>query len=307
MDSIEKLLKIKSHTGMTQQEIAYKLNTSIQTVGSWLKAKSKPRRKFQAGINELYEKIFGLEQVSPEQLQQKKDKVISFKNPYWREDIVKSEETLKKLIVKITYHSNSIEGSTMTESDTDAVLFQKRVLTNRSLIEQLEAVNHKKAFTFALKLSKKAELQVNDVLELHKLNMAGILDNAGEFRDHSVRIMGSFVPTANPLSIEKRMEEFIVSYDKNESQLDPIALLAKTHATFEQIHPFSDGNGRVGRLLMVVLALKLGLPPVLVVQEQKKAYYKYLQEAQLKENYSLLEYFICESIMETMKVFRSIY
>ena len=254
MDIIKKLEQIKTQGNFTQQQLAYKLNVSFQTINAWLTRKSVPRKSHQAIIEKLYFELFGLESIDSIQLESIKEKVFSHRDKNWRAHIIKSEETLKVLILKLTYHSNSIEGSALTEADTDAILFEKKVLSNRTLIEQLEAVNHQKAFYLALELAKKSILERNDILELHKKMMAGILDNAGVFRNHAVRILGSFVPTSNYRSIEKRILEFLVLF--NQKQEDPIAHLAKTHAIFEQIHPFSDGNGRVGRLLMLILALK---------------------------------------------------
>jgi Fic family protein len=299
MKALNKLKKIKLHHNFTQQQLAAKLNVSFQTVNSWLNGKSIPRKKHQELIDNLYFDLYGLEIIDLKRLEELKIEVFKNYDKNWINNINKSEEVLKNLIIKLTYHTNSIEGSTLTEADTEAIIFSKKVLANRTLIEQLEVVNHQKALYFAMQLCKNKNLQKKDILELHKLLMAGILENAGQFRNHAVRILGSFVPTANYLSIGKKLDELINTINKKTKK--SILHIAKTHAIFEQIHPFSDGNGRVGRLLMLIVALKNGLPPVLVLQERKKAYYKYLQEAQLKENYQLLEYFICESILETTK------
>jgi Fic family protein len=296
---VNKLKQIQKRANFTQQQLANRLNVSFQTVNSWLAGKSIPRIKHQYLIDALYFDLFGLDKIDSNKLKNLKLEVYKYQDKNWFNNINKNDEALKKLIIKLTYHSNSIEGSTLTEADTEAIIFNKKLLANRTLIEQLEAINHQKTFYFAMQLVKNRKLQKSDILTLHQLLMAGILDNAGEFRNHAVRILGSFVPTANHLSIEKKLEEFLIVFNKKSKK--SILQIAKTHAIFEQIHPFSDGNGRVGRLLMLVLALKIGFPPVLVLQERKKAYYKYLQEAQLKENYEYLEYFVCESILESIK------
>ena len=77
---------------------------------------------------------------------------------------------------------------------------------------------------------------------------------------------------------------------------DIILLLAKVHSKFEQIHPFSDGNGRVGRLLMTAMLLKYNFAPAIIKQQQKQLYYTYLYKAQTKEDQSQLENFLCEAI-----------
>ncbi|MCF6308431.1 MAG: Fic family protein [Flavobacteriaceae bacterium] len=299
MTIIDKLILIQKQGGFTQSSLANRLQVSFPTINSWLLGKSLPRKKHIELIESLYEDFFGLETIAQEKLDFIKNQVLSFYDENWNENILKSKEVLETLLLKLTYHSNSIEGSTLTEADTEAILFQQKVIVNRTLIEQLEAINHQKAYHYALGIVRNRQLKTNDILEIHKLLMSGIIESAGEFRNHPVRILGSYVPTANFLSIEKKISELLEDF--NNTTNDKIEHIAKSHALFEQIHPFSDGNGRVGRLLMLVMALKYGLPPVLVLQEQKKAYYKYLQEAQLKEDFTFLTYFVANSILEATK------
>ncbi|MEI7918182.1 MAG: Fic family protein [Candidatus Saccharibacteria bacterium] len=109
--------------------------------------------------------------------------------------------------------------------------------------------------------------------------------------------MGSHVVLANYVKITELVVE-LVSDIKNTSD-DIIANMAITHARFEKIHPFSDGNGRTSRLILLAQALKAGLVPPLVVKERKYAYYKYLELAQTNNDYMPLELFISESMVFT--------
>jgi len=106
--------------------------------------------------------------------------------------------------------------------------------------------------------------------------------------------MGANVPLANWQKIPNLVNELVKGQDVGSSSIIP--KIAHFHARFEQIHPFSDGNGRTGRLLMLAQALQANIAPPIIVKERKHAYYKYLELAQVKENYLPLELFVAESI-----------
>jgi Fic family protein len=125
--------------------------------------------------------------------------------------------------------------------------------------------------------------------------MNGIITNAGQYRNHSVRIMGTHVAVSNFPRIPDQMKELVSGINKPTEDL--IKQLSATHSAFEKIHPFSDGNGRVGRLVMLAQALQAGFVPPIVLRERKYAYYKYLEMAQTSENLLPLELFIAESMV----------
>jgi len=206
---------------------------------------------------------------------------------------------LNKLILHLTYHTNTIEGSTMTLADTEEVLFNNQVLANRTQIEQVEARNHQAALLWLLDgIQTKGFALTEDIVKgLHLRLMNGILSDAGQYRRHSVRIMGTRVTVANYLKVPDLMADLMKNIS-NERQ-DVITGLAQAHAVFEKIHPFSDGNGRVGRLIMLAQALQVGNIPPLVLKEKRRAYYKYLEMAQTKEELGPLEFFIAESIQSS--------
>jgi Fic family protein len=87
-----------------------------------------------------------------------------------------------------------------------------------------------------------------------------------------------------------------------EKTKDTIGLSALVHAKFEQIHPFSDGNGRIGRLLMNAMLLEANIAPAIIHQEQKRLYYAYLYKAQTKDDSSQLEDFLCEAVMAGFEI-----
>ena len=130
--------------------------------------------------------------------------------------------------------------------------------------------------------------------------MNGTIGDAGQYRRHAVRITGVNLPTANYLKVPDLMPA--LAREAAKTTKDVIALSAKIHGRFEQIHPFSDGNGRIGRLLMQAVLLKANFAPAVIRQEQKQLYYTYLYKAQTKDDYSQLEDFLCGAAMDGFKI-----
>ena len=133
-------------------------------------------------------------------------------------------------------------------------------------------------------------------MKLHGILMNGIRQDAGSYRHHAVRIVGADIPTANPAKVPSLMEG--LAHDLRHRRRDIIMHVAMVHARFEQIHPFSDGNGRVGRLLMHAMLLKNNAPPAVIRPEKKRLYYASLHTAQRKNDTTLLQDFLCDGILE---------
>jgi Fic family protein len=299
MSTREKLQQILLFTGWSQDKLSDELQVSFVTLNSWVNGKSEPRDKQKEKIDFLFAKLIGVDWVDEEKLITLKKEISKYKLTVKK--LVSDKEILDRVTVNLTYHTNNIEGSTMTESDVAAVLLDNKVIKNRTAIEQREAVNHQTALHFLLdELQTQGEnfrLSPDLVLLTHLRLMNGVISNAGQWRNHSVRIRGANVALANYLKIPALMVEWCEQ--NNEETLDPIARLAVAHAEFEKIHPFSDGNGRTGRLLMFVWALKYNLCPPIISQERKMAYYKYLEICQNQGLSDLLELFLVEEMLNT--------
>lgn len=295
MNYSQQLKSILKASGWSQEELARRLNVSFVTLNAWVNERSEPRKKAADSIQVLYFQIVGADEIDVAELKAKKRAASALKTTVKK--ILLDKEILDKLTLHLTYHTNTIEGSTMTLADTEAVLFDHKTLTNRTQVEQAEARNHQAAFLWLLSELEKNNFNISEqvIKGLHLRLMNGIMENAGQYRNHGVRIMGTQVTVANYARIQPSMDEFI----KNIQQAgeDVIELLSITHATFEKIHPFSDGNGRVGRLIMLAQALKAGLVPPLVLKERRIAYYRYLELAQTKDNPLPLELFVAEAII----------
>ena len=292
-DSI-RLQKILEASAVSQEELAHQLGVSFATLNAWVNNRAQPRAKNQLLIEQLYHEVVGLDVISEIQLTETKKK--AHKTRLTVNELLRHRATLDSLILNLTYHTNTIEGSTMTLADTQAVLFENQVLTNKTQREQLEAQNHQAALLWLLNsLASGASLSEELILNLHSKLMNGLVGDAGAYRKHGVRIMGSAVATSNPQRIPENMSRLIRRL--NYTPQDFITSLAKTHAQFEKIHPFSDGNGRVGRLIMLAQSLLAQTMPPLVQKERRYAYYTYLQKAQTEEQYQYLELFLAESVL----------
>ena len=301
MDYINQLEKILNASGWSQEQLASELSVSFPALNAWLNKRAVPRAKAQVRIHELYLSIVGSSSISETDLIQAKEEAKKY--PLNARQIISNQGMLDKLTLHLTYHTNTIEGSTMTLIDVENVIFDNKVLSNRTAIEQLEAKNHQAALNWLLDQVAEAKVAFviteEIILGIHLRLMNGIVSDAGQYRKHAVRIMGAHVPLANWQSIPKLITE-LTNHDEDSG--DVVSLLAKIHATFEKIHPFSDGNGRTGRLLMLAQALNAGIAPPIVLKERRRAYYKYLELAQTKEEYKPLELFIAESIQSSGKL-----
>lgn len=298
----DKLRKILAATGWSQEALAGKLGVSFVSLNSWINQKSEPRDRAKQRIDVISVEVLGADIINKKALSEIKTKAIATRCSVNK--LLNNRELLEKLTTSLTYHNNATEGSTMTEADVAAVIFDNQSLRNRTAVEQREAINHQTALYFLLnELSgKKAEFKFTPELvkATHLRMMNGIITDAGIYRNHSVRIHGAFVSLANFMKIPELIENWCNLV--NEETTDKVQLLAASHAMFEKIHPFSDGNGRTGRLLLFVLALRLNLAPPILKKDFHLAYYKYFELAQMHEETDPLELFIAKSILDSAEI-----
>jgi Fic family protein len=299
----EKLKIIKQISGETQEELAKKIGVSFATLNSWINSRSKPHRKKEDIINKLLSEYTGISDKTDKEEITKKDIVINKGKQYKNiiRLILNRPDLYDQFILSLTYHTNRIEGSTLTEDETAAVIFRNETIANKNLVEHLEAKNHQTSIKFLfdyLKINKKINEDL--ILKLHGLLMNGIREDAGKYRQHGVRIVGANVPTANYIKVPELMKNLIKEI--NNKKVDIIKRSTIVHSKFEQVHPFSDGNGRIGRLLLCAMLLLENFPPAVVEIKEKKIYLNYLRKSQLKKDYTPLEDFICDAILNGFKI-----
>ena len=298
MNIQQKLKIIQKNLNITQTKLAERFGVSFVAFNNWWNGKSIPHKKSEDLIEDLFLEVTGQKIISADKLFLKKQIIEkrSFKHNNVIDEILKNKDIYDEFVLKLTYHSNSIEGSTLTEPDTAAILFDNVSLPNKTLNEQLEAKNHQTALNYLFDyISKKGKINENLILKLHSILMNGIRPDAGMYRNHAVRILGVSLPTANYIRIPDLMKLVMLDIEKERKNI--VSISANIHSRFEQIHPFSDGNGRIGRLLMTAMLLKANLAPAVIHQQQKQLYYTYLYKSQTKDDQSQLEDFLYDTIL----------
>lgn len=184
--------------------------------------------------------------------------------------------------VELTYSSNALEGNTLTRSETAIVLEKGITVSGKPLKDHLEAAGHKDALSYVRELVLEAGPVSKRTSAIHRLVLQRIdPDEAGRYSNHQRMISGSTLMLPSPAEIPARMGDFAAWLRK-----DPATAVTAfdAHEGLVTIHPFSDGNGRTARLLINLLLLKIGYPPVVILPEDLTAYHETLQAVQLRDD-----------------------
>ena len=170
--------------------------------------------------------------------------------------------------VELTYTSNAIEGNTLTRAETAIVLEKGLTVRGKPLKDHLEAIDHKDALDYVRQLAGRDEpIREADIRQIHRLVLARSQPGeAGRYARHQRQIAGSTARLPSPAEIPPLMGDF----GRWLAQADPTPEIAfEAHWKLVAVHPFTDGNGRTARLLMNLILLKAGYPPVVIGPEQR--------------------------------------
>lgn len=194
-----------------------------------------------------------------------------FQEEWKRTPSSSKEKDLQEIAIAFTYNTNAIEGSTITLEEARLIL-EDKIAPNKPIrdIHETEA----QAATFKQMLKTKEEISDKLLLKWHKeIFRETKPDIAGKFRNYQVRVGPYLAPDWH--NVENLIAQ-LVNF-ANQSNLNSVELAARVHYMFEKIHPFGDGNGRVGRLLMNYILWKNGYPMLIIEYSKRKSYYKALQ------------------------------
>ena len=197
-----------------------------------------------------------------------------------------AKDFYQHFLTEFTYDSNAIEGSSLTLAETGNVLFEGISPKNKSMKHVQEAKNHKEAFDYVMNLKQEKLSQATICKVQEKVVKSTLAEDLKEFegklREVNVRVGMHIAPPY--YSVPRKLGVLIKWFNANRKKYHPIVIAAYFHSEFEGVHPFVDGNGRTGRLLMNLMLKKAGFPPITIFFKYRAEYYLALEKAGKEKN-----------------------
>ncbi len=219
------------------------------------------------------------------------------------------ERLREEFMIEFTYNSNAIEGNTLTLKET-ALALEGMTIDQKPLKDHLEAVGHRDAFLYVQDIATKdVQLTEGVIKNIHSLVLINRPEDKGTYRRIPVRIMGAYTEPLQPYMVQPAMEGLLIENNKRTETMNIIERIARFHLEFEGIHPFIDGNGRTGRLIMNLDLIRNGYPPINVKFTDRKRYYEafdaYYRDNDASKMTALIAEYVNERLDEYLAVLES--
>lgn len=290
---ISRLKKMLGAAGLSQANIAARLGVTYAALNRWVNGHAKPHPSRLRKIEKLYNEIVGYPAITGEYLKDIIRKADSYKIKNIWMIIGGNEDLQNEFLLEHTYNSTSIEGNTFTKRETEGVIFSGAVINDKSLKEHLEVTNHAAVLRNVFTSKYASQISEDFIKHLHENLMQGLHKDAGAYSKYERVIRGLDIALTHPNDIPEEMANLINKWNSKRGK-KTIRDIADFHISFELIHPFGDGNGRLGRILMVLQCLKYGYPPVIINTTRKAEYYDVLWYAQTKADGPFVSFLVDE-------------
>lgn len=294
-EKIIKLLEYFPNSSVLADQLEVRRNSLVR----WRENDSGIKEENKLKIDVVYCSTFGFDSIDTIAINNMYDKLSKLSFEYFN---LEEEDLIHNISINNAFGSLEIEEVNITKKQFDKVAIDKELIKNieqRELfsIKNLAALNHKvinDVLECANKPNCKYIVDSREILNYHFGLMSGIRDDAGCYSKYRRIIPGhEDLILTDPRDIPEECERWCDKYKSIKTLKD----IAEAHADFELIHPFGDGNGRIGRLLMAIHCIEVGFIPPLINKENKALYYVFLKHAQINNDYSYLSYFIGQSIL----------
>ena len=289
----EKIIKLLDHHG-NQGKLSDYLEVNRNSLMKWKEDDSKLKNEDKLKIDIAYCEAFGFEQIDTNKLKELDDELGKINFSYFSASHKSTVQNISRLSA---FGSLEIEEDNISENKFNKVI-SGDLIEN---IDQREVSLIKNISTLSDRIINQAieknidNIDTEMIKDWHFHLMTDIRDDAGSYSDKYRIIPGSEELTlTDPRDIPEEMENWADKYKEIKTLID----IAKAHAHFESIHPFGDGNGRMGRLIIAAHSIIAGYIPPLINKQNKALYLVFLKHAQVRSEYDYLAYFIGRSILE---------
>ena len=216
------------------------------------------------------------------------------------------ERLREEFMIEFTYNSNAIEGNTLTLKET-AMALEGMTIDQKPLKDHMEAIGHRDAFLFVQDIATKdIPLSESVIKQIHSLVLIDRPDDKGVFRRIPVRIMGAFTEPVQPFLIKQKISDLLAENEHRKTAMNPFERIARFHLEFEGIHPFVDGNGRTGRLVLNLDLIRNGYPPINIKFADRKKYYDafdaYYRDGNVDVMVNLIAGYVNERLDEYLEI-----